>query len=297
MDWDKLRIFHTVAHSGSFTEAGNRMNLSQSSVSRQISTLEHELDIKLFHRHARGLLLTEQGEILQKTAEEVFQKLHIVEGRLKDSTTLPEGSLVITVSDFVGSTWLAPRLREFRERYPSIQLTVLFDDRVLNIGMREADAAIRLHKPKDTSLVQRRIGTIHFHICASQGYLEEHGTPQTLEDLKSHTLIGFPEGAQAPIQKPHWLFEQVGADMETDSNLIMMNSIYAIYNTLKSGAGIAVLPEYLIANDKNDLTTILLDHEPPSVNMYFTYAQERKDSQRILLFRNFLIDSINQTQL
>jgi DNA-binding transcriptional LysR family regulator len=136
MDWDKLRIFHAVAEAGSFTHAGESLNLSQSAVSRQISSLEESLGVTLFHRHARGLLLTEQGELLHKTAREIFGQLSMIEGQISDSKQLPEGPMRITVAEFIGSTWLAPRLGKLREEHPDIQLTVLLDDRILNLGMR-----------------------------------------------------------------------------------------------------------------------------------------------------------------
>ena len=148
MDWDKLRIFYAVAEAGSFTHAGETLNLSQSAVSRQISTLEESIGVTLFHRHARGLILTEEGELLHKTAGEIFGKLAMIEGQLADSRQLPEGPLRITVAEFIGSTWLAPKLAQLREQHPDILLTMLLDDRILNLSMREADAAIRLYKPE-----------------------------------------------------------------------------------------------------------------------------------------------------
>ncbi len=136
MDWDKLRIFHAVAEAGSFTHAGETLNLSQSAVSRQISSLEESLGVTLFHRHARGLLLTEQGELLHKTARDIFGKLSMIEGQISDSRQLAEGPMRITVAEFIGSTWLAPRLGQLRDLHPDIQMTVLLDDRILNLGMR-----------------------------------------------------------------------------------------------------------------------------------------------------------------
>jgi len=138
MDWDKLRIFHTVAEAGSFTHAGEMLNLSQSSVSRQISTLEESLGVPLFHRHARGLLLTEQGELLHKTAMDIFGKLAMIEGQLSDTKQLPEGPLRLTVAEFIGTTWLVPKLATLQEKHPHLQMTILMEDRVLNLGMREA---------------------------------------------------------------------------------------------------------------------------------------------------------------
>ncbi len=294
MDWDKLRIFHLVAKAGTFTSAASILNLSQSSVSRQIIGLENDLGVMLFHRHPRGLVLTEQGEILQKTADDVFKQLYRVEGQLQDTRKLAQGPLVITVSDFIASTWLAPRIKSFKDQFPDIQLTVLIDDRPLNIGMREADIGIRLHKPKDTELIQRKMTDINMHICGSKDYLDANGRPKTIEELKNHCLIAFPEGAHTPFPRPNWLFEIAGVDIEDDHNLIMMNSMHSIHTLIRAGTGIAVLPDYLIHSDET-LEQILPKHERPSIPMYFVYAQARKNSSRINSFRDFMLQTVHET--
>ncbi|AGH98331.1 LysR family transcriptional regulator [Micavibrio aeruginosavorus] len=293
MDWDKLRIFHAVAEAGSFTHAGETLNLSQSAVSRQISSLEESLGVTLFHRHARGLLLTEQGELLHKTARDIFGQLSMIEGQLLDSKQLPEGPLRITVAEFIGSTWLAPNLGRFREQYPDIQLTILLDDRILNLGMREADAAIRLYKPEQPDLIQRQLTTLNFRICASSSYLKKHGTPKDIKDLQSHTLIGFPENVPAPYADPNWLFRIAGVDPEDYNKIIMMNSLYAIQRAVESDAGIASLPDYMIRQNP-DLQIILPEAERAGVDMYFVYPEERRHSRRIAILRDFLVENIQK---
>ncbi len=296
MDWDKLRIFYAVAEAGSFTHAGETLNLSQSAVSRQISTLEESIGVTLFHRHARGLILTEEGELLHKTAGEIFGKLAMIEGQLADSRQLPEGPLRITVAEFIGSTWLAPKLAQLREEHPDILLTMLLDDRILNLSMREADAAIRLYKPEQPDLVQRQLTSIHFHICASKDYLKKNGTPKNVKDLKKHTLIGYPENVPAPFADPNWLFRIADVDGEgAPSNTIMMNSIYGILEAVKAGAGIAALPDYMIAGNK-DVVQILETTTRPPVDVYFVYPEERRHSKRIGIFKDFLLKTVSETK-
>ena len=142
MDWDKLRIFHAAAEAGSFTHAGDVLGLSQSAVSRQVSALEHDLQVPLFHRHARGLILTEQGEQLFRTVQELAQKLDATRSRMSDSREKPTGELRITTTVGIGTNWLSPRLGEFLELYPDIKLNVILDDDELDLSMREADLAI-----------------------------------------------------------------------------------------------------------------------------------------------------------
>jgi DNA-binding transcriptional LysR family regulator len=175
MDWDKLRVFHAVAEAGSFTHAGDLLNLSQSAVSRQISALEESLRVPLFHRHARGLILTEQGELLYRTAHEVFGKLAMIEAQLTESKDRPKGALRVTTTVAFGSTWLAPRMGDFIEVYPEIEVHLLLEDRELDLSMREADVAIRLSPPRQADLIQRHLLTVHMQVYAAPSYIQRYG--------------------------------------------------------------------------------------------------------------------------
>ena len=119
MDWGKLHVFHAAAESGSFTRAADILDMSQSAVSRQVSALKRELNVPLFHRHARGLMLTEQGEMMYRAAHEMLVKLDVVRGRLQEARDKPSGTLRVTTTVGLGSTWLAERLHEFVEQCPS----------------------------------------------------------------------------------------------------------------------------------------------------------------------------------
>lgn len=295
MDWDKLRIFHTVAQAGSFTHGGETLGLSQSAISRQISSLEESIDTKLFHRHARGLILTEQGELLAKTAREIFSKLSMVESQLADSKALPSGPLRITVPEFIGSTWLAPQVKHIKELYPALEISLILDDRVLNLSMSEADAAIRLYETEQPDIIQIHLTDIHFHICASRDYLEKHGAPKSTKDLRNHTLIGYTHGGPTPFIEPNWLFRKAGVETDNNPNLIRMNSLYSIYESVGSGSGLAALPDYLIARDDN-IDFVLPSVQRPPVKMYFVYPEERKHSSRIEVLRDFLVQNISKTK-
>src|ERR1700753_3112185 len=128
MDWDKLKVFHAAAEAGSFTHAGEQLGLSQSAVSRQVSALEQELSVSLFHRHARGLILTEQGDLLFRTAHDVFMQLQAARAKLTDSRERPSGDLKITTPPALGINWLIPRLDEFTALYPEIRISLIVTD-------------------------------------------------------------------------------------------------------------------------------------------------------------------------
>src|SRR3990170_3050960 len=189
MDWDKLKVFHAAAEAGSFTHAGERLGLSQSAVSRQVSALESELSVSLFHRHARGLILTEQGDMLYRTAHEVFMKLEAARTKLTDSRERPNGELKVSTTPGIGVHWLTPRLGEFLDLYPDIHITLITTDEELDLAMREADVAIRLRQPTQPDLIQRKLFTVHFHAYASPEYLKRYGTPRNFEDLDNHRIL------------------------------------------------------------------------------------------------------------
>src|SRR5215470_3696444 len=220
MDWDKLRVFHAVAEAGSFTHAGESLNLSQSAVSRQISALEESLSVPLFHRHARGLILTEQGDLLYRTAREVFAKLAMTEAMLTESKDRPKGPLKVTTTVAFGAAWLTPRIREFTDLYPEIQVSLVVDDAELDLSMREADVAIRMAPPRQPDLIQRHLVSVQVHIYAAPDYIKKHGLPQRPEDLDNHRLIVYGEDARPPVPGVNWLIE-VGAKSGQDRRPIL----------------------------------------------------------------------------
>ncbi len=291
MDWDKLRIFHAVADAGSFTHAGHELNLSQSAVSRQISALEEDLRVPLFHRHARGLILTEQGEVLYRTAHDVFTKLAAAKTRLMDSKEKPSGELRITTTVGLGSVWLTPRIKEFMELYPDIQVQLLLEDEELDLSMREADVAIRLRRPTQPDLIQRKLFTVHHHVYASVDYVRQHGIPKSGPDLDKHKILIF----QGVSYLTYLTLLLSAGRPENDMRIpaLRVNSAYGLRRAVQAGAGIAILSDYLVAPDMN-LVQIELDVETPQFDTYFVYPEELKDTKRVTVFRDFLVSKARE---
>ena len=295
MDWDKLRVFHAVAEAGSFTHAGEKLNLSQSAVSRQISALEESLSVPLFHRHARGLLLTEQGGLLHKTARDVFAALSMTEAQITESRESPKGPLKVTTTVAFGSTWLTPRMRGFLKLYPEIGLTLVLDDNELDLGMRAADVAIRFVQPRQPDLIQRHLMTVRFHVYGSVEYLKRRGIPEAIEDLRDHDLIIYGTEARAPVQEINWLAE-VGDPAPDERKVVLrVNNQYAISRAIRSGLGLAVLPDFMIDPSMN-LVKVLPHLSGPTADAYFVYAQELRHSKRIEVFRDFLIRKVTESR-
>jgi DNA-binding transcriptional LysR family regulator len=288
MDWDKVRIFFAAAEAGSFTHAGTSLGLSQSAVSRQVSALEAELKVPLFHRHARGLILTEQGELLFRTAREVLQKLEQTRGKLTDSREKPNGELKITANIGLGTHWLTPRLGEFIEQYPEIQLQMLLTDDELDLAMREADVALRLRQPVQGDLIQRKLFTVHFHAYASPDYIKRLGQPKSIDELSEHRLLKFGGTLPSHLLDLNWHLTVGRPPRETRDAAFVVNNLTALVRACQRGIGIAILPDYLIETDSG-LTQLLASEAMPELDCYLVYAEEMKGVARVQVFRDFLV--------
>lgn len=295
MDWDKLRIFQAAADAGSFTHAGEALGLSQSAVSRQVSALEHDLQVPLFHRHARGLILTEQGEILLRTVRDVMLKLGAVRTRLTDSREKPHGELRVTTTFGMGTNWLVPKLGEFMELYPEIQLKVLLTDEELDLGMREADVALRAREPVQPDLIRRRLFTMHFHAYASADYLKRHGQPRTNEEIDQHRLLSYSSSASHFLANVNAL-AFAGRDPKSPrKSAMVVNNITALRFAIEAGVGIGVLPDYLVPPDSG-LVRLTMQADMPELDCYMVYPEEMKSVVRVQVFRDFLVSKAQRWQ-
>ena len=288
MDWDKLKVFHVAAEAGSFTHAGETLGLSQSAVSRQVSALETDLKVPLFHRHARGLILTEQGELLYRTAHDVFLKLEAARAQLTDSREKPNGELRVTTAMGLGTHWLTARVGEFSEMFPDIRIQLILTDDELDLAMREADVAIRMRQPVQPDLVQRKLFTVNYHAYASADYIKRHGQPRTLEELDQHRIVLLGGPIPHFYQGLNWLEFAGRPSGPGRVPAFEVNNVLSLRRAVECGVGIGTLPDYL-TDDGGSLVKLFTDGEMPKLEAYFTYAQEMRSVARIQVFRDFLI--------
>jgi DNA-binding transcriptional LysR family regulator len=288
LDWDKLRVFHAAAEAGSFTHAAETLRLSQSAISRQVSALEQDVGVALFHRHARGLVLTEQGEILYKTAHEVLMKLESVRARLTEATDRPSGQLRVSTTVGLGSGWLTERVQEFLDLYPEIQLQLILANEELDLTMRQADCAIRLRQPQQPDLIQRKLFTVHFHLFASPAYVEKYGKPQAVEELDRHRIVTFGEQVPHHLADMNWLETAGRPEGSKRVATLQINNIMSIRMAVQRGAGIAMLPDYSVDKDSG-LVQVMPEMEVPSFDTYFCYPDAMKNQVKLHVFRDFLI--------
>jgi len=288
MDWDKLRIFHAVADAGSLTHAGDVLHLSQSAVSRQIRALEDSLNTTLFHRHARGLILTEQGELLFDATSAMTRRLDTAEARIRDSEEEVFGELRVTTTTGFGSLWLAPRLPALYEEYPELKIDLMLEERVLDLPMREADVAIRMKEPSQADLIRRKLMTVHMRLYAVQEYLDKHGTPETIEDISHHRLI-----CQNVTTTQVSAGAQMVRELQTHDikSMLTVNNYFGVLQSVKAGLGIGVLPDYVI-EDFPDVQRVLPEVESNEVPVFLAFPEELRQSRRIAAFRDFVTEEI-----
>ena len=289
MDWDKLRIFHAVADAGSLTHAGDSLNLSQSAVSRQIRALEESLDATLFHRHARGLILTEQGELLFDATRSMSQRLEAAVARIRDSNEEVFGVLRVTTTTGFGSLWLAPRLPKLYEQYPDLQIDLMLEERVLDLPMREADVAIRMKEPSQADLVRKRLMSVNMRLYAMPAYLDAHGRPEKLEDLHFHRVICMNTTSQQVSAGASYVQELLSYDVKS---LLTVNNYFGGLQAVLNGLGIGVLPDYVV-QDFPELERVLPTSESKEIPVFLAYPEELRHSKRVAAFRDFVVQEIH----
>ena len=293
MDWDKLKIFYTVAEASSFTKAATILNLSQSAISRQIQSLEQDLKIQLFERHARGLVLTDNGEYLFKSAHEVISKLKDVESTLSGHKDKLNGKLIVTTVVSFGTTWLTPRIKEFMDLHPDIEIELIFDDKELDLSTRQADIGIWMRRPKQLNYIQKKLININYHIYGSTKYLEQFGHPKNLSDLNKHKFISYGRGAPSPVFNPDWALKLGMKDNKKRKPVMKVNSVYGLLLAVQSGVGLAALPDYITVSVPN-IIRVLPQIEGPKTDAHFVYPQSLKNVARIRAFRNFLYSKVSK---
>ncbi len=291
MDWDKLKIFHAVTQAGSFTKAGEVLNLSQSAISRQIQSLEYELKCSLFQRHARGLSLTDNGETLYKTANEVISKIKEVETDLVERKDKPSGKLVITTVVGFGGIWLTPKIKEFRDKNPDIEVELVVTNDELDLSMREADIAIWMRQPKQLNYIQRKLVDINYHIYSSSKYIAKKGTPKTAKDLDKHDLITYGKGTPSPLSEKEWILK-LGTKQKRKP-VMKVNNIYSLMLAVDAGAGLAALPDYMVGDNKG-LVRVLPEVNGPKYEAHFVYPQSLKNVARVKAFRDFIFNKVTE---
>ena len=292
---DKLKslmIFIRSAQSGSFSEAARQLGMAPSAVSRAVLRLEDELGVRLLQRTTRNLTLTEAGKRFYQRAQQILSDLEEAELEVKQSQSMPIGTLRLDLSFTFGKLHIAPALLQFAAQYPKLNLNVSFSDRLIDLIEDDVDATVRIGLNTDSRLAMHHLGTARYITCASPQYLAQSGEPTTLTELSQHRCVNFifPQTRREPT----WKFEQDGKaiDLSVDSYLKFDNS-EVILEAVIGGAGVVQLPKFIAAKAiaRGDLKPILQSYAPQTgLAIAVLYPQKRYLSAKVRVFVEFMTE-------
>lgn len=292
MDWEKLKSFFFVAQEASLSKAAERLELNQSSLTRQIQSLEKQLGFKLFLRHARGVRLTDKGQVLFETTKVIYEKIARTEHILKQEGEKPSGLLKVLTTVAFGSIWLIPKIKKFLEQYPEMNVDIIATDQKIDQMIDSFDCGISFGSMSHSKMINKRILVGGSYVCGTESYFQEKGDIFSLQDLENHNLIAYKSFDRPPFENLDWLLHagcDPGQERETKFSI---NSTYGVYKSISSGLGVGVIPKYLIEDHPN-YKTVLTDYIGPQPDIFLVYHKDFKENARVQAFENFLMNYSN----
>ncbi len=279
------RMFVAVLDAGSFAAGAARLNTSPAQASKRLSRLEAELGVQLITRTTRALAATEAGLAYYERIKPLLEAYDTLDADVRNASGAPTGTLRLTAPISFGTAELAPVLIAFAQAYPDIQLDVSFSDRLVNLVDDGFDAAVRIGKPADSSLVARRLAPSRIVLAASPAYLQAHGAPRTPAELAGHTCI-IDTNFRDPFQ---WRFRP--NETVTVSGRIRFANAHACVAAAQAGLGIARLPSFVAgpALREGSLVPVLGDVEDTPAALYAVYPTGRHLARKIRVLVDFLV--------
>lgn len=296
-DFTDVWTFVRVVDTGSFSEAARQMGTTKANVSKQVANLERNLHAKLLNRSTRKLGLTEAGSAIYQNALRLLEEARALEATAAGLQTGPGGTLRVSASMAFGTTCLAGLLPAFMERYPDIRVVLSLTDRYVDLVEENIDVALRLASRIDMlSVVARPIASIRYVLAAAPAYLEQYGTPQSIEDLATHRCLTFgASGAPAT-----WQFDRAdGTESVKVNSALAANSSVALHLAMLRGGGIALLPTYVVGEDLRSgaAVQVLPALAPQGFSgdqLYAVYLENRFLPPKVRVFIDYLVDAFSQ---
>jgi len=287
--FNSLDIFISVAETSSFTEAGKRLNMTGSAISKQVQNLETQLNAKLFYRTTRKVTLTEAGQLFFQRANHANILLNEAKEELKELQDLPTGNLKVNLPSSFGLRYLSNAVLEFCQAYPGINLDVRFTDRLVDVVAEGYDVVIRIGKAADSSLRAKKIATGHFYATASKAYFDQYGQPESPEDLKNHKIIAYA----GKIQPNTWVYK----DLNNQTQQLHFEPAYTcdsgdmIKQFMLAGMGISICPVFTTLDKlkTGELQTTLTQYETqPQWDIYALYPAQNFLTKKARLFIDWI---------
>jgi DNA-binding transcriptional LysR family regulator len=287
-DWNDARYFLAIARGGSLSAAGRTLGSDQSTVGRRLAVLEEKLGARLFFRTAGGYVPTPAGEALLPRAETMEDEAFAIEREIAGSQARPSGNVRVTGPDGLSAIVLTPILRELQKKWPELEIELAADNRTFSLSKREADIAVRLRRPKEASLVARRVSDFGIGLYASKGYVAEHGTPKP--DFSGHYAIGFDE-TQRTWPDAMWM-EQNARRAKV---LFRTGSTFVGYEAMRAGIGFAAMAAYLCDPDP-DLVMVLPPSKVLMMSLHLVVHKDLQHAPKVRAVLDYLAVALGKMQ-
>jgi len=288
-----LRVFVRVAETRSFTEAAKRLGLTSSAVSKAITRLEQEMNVRLLHRTTRSVSLTNDGASFFDHCLQILAQIEDAENLLGRATSSPHGRLRVHMPVGFGRRVIVPALSRFIEQHPDLVLDAELSDRTVDLAYDGIDAAVHIGEPADARLIARRLCNLHFVACASPDYLARHGEPRTPDELDQHHCLAYVLMHTGRYRD--WQFVKDGQPYpKTVSGRLNINNAESLLEAACSGLGIAMISNFIAADAIRDgrLRCILTDYVSTGPQVSVVYLPSRNLSPKVRAFVNFLVGLI-----
>lgn len=295
---DLVKVFSQVVESGSFSRAGNVLNMAPSSVARNIDSLESQLQTTLFKRSTRQLSLTEEGEYFYQRSTPLLEQANALVAEMNKSDTQPEGLLRISAFESFGNIFLAPLIPRFLQRYPKVSVELELDNKVVDLNSENIDIAIRIGTPKDSRLKARKLLTNRTLLVASPDYLKQHPPITKPEDLTQHNCLLISQGRQ----RSHWYFTQGRTECQVmvSGNLSSRGGSPVLSGALQA-MGVLLLSDWMVKPyiDTKQLQQVLPQWQAAyshnrSDEIYALYKSSHYPKPHIRAFIDFMLENLDQ---
>lgn len=289
-DLDRFEIFTYVAQICSLSQVAKHLSLTKASLSKQIKKLEADLGVDLFLRTGQRLHLTDQGEILLQQCLRLKKELEDTRAVCKSFHAVPQGTLYVVALDYFAKKLIYPRLYEFMQKYPELELMIDISERVPNFEQEQVDIAVGFSLIAPDNVIQCSLTTTRHVMCAAPSYLNKHGKPETLHDLRQHTYIG--HHARSEICNTHL---RRGYEIKIKPSLVL-NNVAGMIECARAGLGIVQLPYYVLEEllTSGELIEVLPSYQAVNAPVYYFYPKFRYTQPKVRCFIDFFLRSMQK---
>ncbi|MBT7136902.1 MAG: LysR family transcriptional regulator [Rhodospirillaceae bacterium] len=282
-------VFTKVVETGGFSAAARDLNISKSAVSKHIAKLEDHLGVRLLNRTTRKLSPTEVGATFYERARRIVQDVEETEQAVSALHVEPRGTLRLNVPMSFGVSHVAPILADFSKRYPDLNIDIVLNDRVVDLLDEGFDAAIRIARLPDSTLIARKLAPMRLILCATPQYWKEHGIPEHPSDLQNHNCLIY----SYLLKKNEWSFKGPDGDISVKvSGTISANNGDALRGAALKGVGVYLSPTFIVGDDLRSgrLQSVLNHFMETDLAIYAVYPHNRYLSAKVRAFVDFLAE-------